>query len=391
MKRLVQTVLMSSLAAAALLPLTAGADKTQGVSKNEIVVGTIQDLSGPLAALGSHFRNSLQMRFDEANANGGIHGRKITLVAEDSGYDPKKGVLAAQKLIQKDKVFAALSNLGSSVVLATMPLFLDRGVLHLFPATGQPATYEPLHKYKFGSIPSYTTMVEKSAPYLIKKNGYKKVGVLYQDDDFGYEVLAGAESALKQVNQKLCDKASYKRGATDFSSQVATLKNSGCDFVILGTVLRETVGVLAEARKTGWDVPMLVQAAGYSAQVPVLGGKATEGLYGTPIVPHPYPDSSNQKLMDWIAAYKQKFNADPNAYSVIAYVQADLFVRAVQKAGPGLTTDSFAAALESLTREPDFFGSARFQFSKDDHLGSRATRIAQVRNGKWENVTDYIE
>jgi len=383
MKRLA-TLLMT------LAPLAVAA-QTQGISKDEIVVGTIQDLSGPLAALGTHFRNSLQMRFDEVNAEGGIHGRKIRLVAEDSGYDPKKGVLAAQKLIQRDKAFAAVSNLGSAVVLATMPLFLERKVLHLFPATAHPSAYEPLHKYKFQNLPSYAIQIEKAAPSLIKQHGYKKVGILYQDDDFGYDVLAGTETALKSLNMSMCGKATYKRGATDFSSQVATLKGSGCDFVILGTVLRETVGVLAEARKTGWDVPMLVQAAGYSAQVPALGGKVTEGLYGTPLTPHPYPDEANKRLMAWIASYKQKFNADPNAYTAIGYAQADLFVQAARKAGPKLTADSFAEALEGLTREPDFLGSPRFKFSKTDHLGSRATRLAQIRSGRWENITDYME
>ena len=373
-----------------LAPLAVAA-QTQGVTKDEIVVGTIQDLSGPLAALGTHFRNSLQMRFDEVNAEGGIHGRKIRLVAEDSGYDPKKGVLAAQKLVQRDKVFAAVSNLGSPVMLATMPLFLERKVLHLFPAAAHPSAYEPLHKYKFQNLPSYAIQIEKAAPSLIKQHGYKKVGILYQDDDFGHDVLAGAESALKSLKMPMCGKATYKRGATDFSSQVATLKGGGCDFVILGTVLRETVGVMAEARKTGWDVPMLVQAAGYSAQVPALGGKATEGLYGTPLTPHPYPDPSNAKLNAWIAAYKQKFNTDPNAYTAMGYGQADLFVMAARKAGPNLTADSFAEALETLVREPDFLGSPRFKFSKSDHLGSRATRLAQIRNGRWENITDYME
>lgn len=373
-----------------LAPLAVAA-QAQGVSKDEIVVGTIQDLSGPLAALGTHFRNSLQMRFDEVNAEGGIHGRKIRLVAEDSGYDPKKGVLAAQKLIQRDKVFAAVSNLGSPVMLATMPLFLERRVLHLFPAAAHPSAYEPLHKYKFQNLPSYAIQIEKAAPSLIRQHGYKKVGILFQDDDFGQDVLAGTESALKALKMPMCGKATYKRGATDFSSQVATLKGNGCDFVILGTVLRETVGVMAEARKTGWDVPMLVQAAGYSAQVPALGGKATEGLYGTPLTPHPYPDASNPKLNAWIAAYKQKFNVDPNAYTAIGYAQADLFVMAARKAGPDLSAGKFAEALETLVREPDFLGSPRFKFSKTDHLGSRATRLAQIRNGRWENITDYME
>jgi ABC-type branched-subunit amino acid transport system substrate-binding protein len=369
----------------------AAAAQTQGVSKDEIVVGTIQDLSGPLAALGKQSRNGMQLAVDEINEQGGINGRKLKLYVEDSGYDPKKGVLAAQKLVQRDKVFAAVSNLGSPVMLATMPLFLERKVLHLFPAAAHPSAYEPLHKYKFQNLPSYAIQIEKAAPSLIKQHGYKKVGILYQDDDFGHDVLAGAETALKGLKMPLCGKATYKRGATDFSSQVATLKGSGCDFVILGTVLRETVGVMAEARKSGWEVPMLVQAAGYSAQVPALGGKATEGLYGTPLTPHPYPDASSPKLMAWIAAYKQRFNADPNAYTAIGYAQADLFVLAARKAGPNLTADSFSEALETLVREPDFLGSPRFRFSKADHLGSRATRLAQIRNGRWENISDYME
>jgi ABC-type branched-subunit amino acid transport system substrate-binding protein len=371
-----------------LVPFAAAA-QTQGVTKDEIVVGTIQDLSGPIAALGTHFRNSLQLRFDEVNAEGGIHGRKIRLVAEDSGYDPKKGVLAAQKMIQRDQVFAAVSNLGSAVVLATMPLFLERKVPHLFPATAHPSAYEPLHKYKFQNLPSYAIQIEKAAPSLIKQHGYKKVGILYQDDDFGYDVLAGTETALKSLNMTMCGKATYKRGATDFSSQVATSRN-GCDFVILGTGCARP-SADGRGAKTGWDVPMLVQAAGYSAQVPALGGKATDGLYGTPLTPHPYPDAANAKLNAWIAAYKQKFNVDPNAYTAIGYAQADLFVMAARKAGPNLTADSFAEALETLVREPDFLGSPRFKFSKTDHLGSRQTRLAQIRNGRWENITDYID
>ena len=379
-----------ALAAAALAPLAAGAQGSQGVSKSEVVVGTIQDLSGPIAALGTHFRNGLQMRFDEVNAQGGIHGRKVTLVVEDSGYDPKKAVLAAQKLIQKDKVFAAISTLGSPVVMATMPLFLERDVLHLFPAAPIPPTYEPLHKYKFANLPAYSVTTPLGVKYLVEKNGYKKVGIVYQDDDYGSDVLKGTEQTLKALNLPLCAKASYKRGATDFSSQVATVKSAGCDFVVLGAVLREAAGLVGEARKTGWDVPMLATAAAYGAQLPELGGKATEGLYGIPLLPQPYADEKNKPLTDWIAAYKSRFGVDPNYYTVIAYVSADLFVQAAQKAGPDLTNDSFAKSVQGLTREPDFFGAPRYSFSTNDHLGTRAARVEQIRNGRWEKVTDYF-
>ena len=89
--------------------------QTQGVSKNEIVIGTIKDLSGPVVVYSKPVVNGMKMRVDEINAEGGIHGRKLKLIVEDSGYDPKKGVLAQQKLIQRDKVFAMLGTLGGFV------------------------------------------------------------------------------------------------------------------------------------------------------------------------------------------------------------------------------------------------------------------------------------
>ena len=75
---------------------------------------------------------------------------------------------------------------------------------------------------------------------------------------------------------------------------------------------------------------------------------------------------------------------------MIAYVSADLFVQAAQKAGPNLSNESFAKAVQGLTREPDFLGAPRYSFSSSDHLGTRAARVEQIRNGRWEKVTDYF-
>jgi branched-chain amino acid transport system substrate-binding protein len=190
----------------------------------EIAVGTLQDLSGPISALGTHFRNGTQMRFDEENAKGGVHGRQLRLIVEDTAYDPKKAVLAAQKLIQRDKVFAVIHNLGSPVVMSTLPLFLDAGVLHLFPAAPLKEVYEPVHPLKFAMSPSYTLSVPPAARHLIQGNGYRRVGILYQDDDMGLEVLRGLDAMMLDLKLDWCEKVSYKRGATDFSSQVAKLK-----------------------------------------------------------------------------------------------------------------------------------------------------------------------
>jgi branched-chain amino acid transport system substrate-binding protein len=360
-----------------------------GVTPTEIRVGSLQDLSGPIAALGTHFRNGTQMRFDEENAKGGVHGRQLKLLVEDTGYDPKRAVLATEKLLGTG-VFAVIHNLGSPVVMATMPRFLDAGVLHLFPGAPLKDVYEPVHPLKFGMSPSYTQSVPPGARHLIRENGFKRVGILYQDDDMGREVLRGIDTLLGELGLKWCEQTSYKRGATDFAAQIAKLRAADCDFVVLGTVVRETIGAYTEARRGGWQVPMLVTASGYTAQVPQLGGATMDGLYAVALVPQPEPDGANRALADWIARYKEKFKTEPNTWDVYTWVGADLFVRALHAAGPQPTPQKVSAALEQLKTTRDFFGSQPIALSPTNHLALGQVRIAQIRNGRWEHVTDYL-
>lgn len=379
------------LAALALAVAGVAAAQVPGVGEREIVVGSIQDLSGPIALLGVPVRDGMQMRFDDANAAGGVHGRKLRLVVEDAGYDPKKGVLAARKLVQRDRVFAFLANLGTPVVMATMPLIVDAGRPHLFPFSPHESTYAPRHPLKFQMFAPYQDYMDAATRYMVQTHGYRKTCLLYQDDDYGLEVMKGVEAGLAKLGQPLVEKTSYKRGATDFSSQIARLRGAGCDFVVLATVVRETVAAVAEARRTGWNVDMLVTASGYSAQTHELGGKAVEGLYGVTVLPHPYEAGANGQLADWIRRYRERFGAAPNVWSVMGYGVADLFVKAADKAGRELTVERFTAALESLHTPRDFFGAPEYRFSRDDHLGNRHGRIAQIRDGRWVILSDYLK
>ena len=114
----------------------------QGISADEIVIGTHQDLSGPIKGWGVPVSNGMKLAVDEINAAGGVHGRKLKLILEDSGYDPKKAVLATQKMIEKDKIFVNLGSMGSPTVLAAQDITLDAGVLQLFPLTAAEFTFK---------------------------------------------------------------------------------------------------------------------------------------------------------------------------------------------------------------------------------------------------------
>ena len=380
-------------ALAALIALaTAGAQaQTQGVSKDEIVLGTIQDLSGPIAAYGKQARFGLQMRTDEINEAGGIRGRKIRLIVEDSGYDPKRALLAAQKLVTGDQVFAILSHIGTAGNMAAMPIQFERNVINFMPLTGAREMFEPPHRLKFALVPPYYDQMRVILPLLAKEKGFKKVGILYQDDEFGLEVLRGTEAALKTLGLPLAEKTSFKRGATDFSSQVAKLKAADCDLVVMGTIIRETVGAMAEARKTGFNPTFVGCNALYSHLIHALGGKAVEGLYGVQTASHPYPDEETKAVREWAAKYKAKFGEDPTVFSVYGYATMDLFARAADAAGQNLTTDSFINVMETTEFPEDLFGTPTIRFTKTNRLGVNEVRLAQIQNGRWKSISKFIE
>ena len=377
-------------ALALAIPLPAFA-QTQGVSKNEVVLGTIQDLSGPIAGFGKQSRMGMLLRIDEINEQGGINGRKFKLLVEDAAYDPKKAVLAAQKLVNQDKIFAMVGHIGTAPNLAAMPVQFEKNVINFFPITAAREMYEPLHKLKYSFAATYYDQIRQALPKMVKDKGAKKVCTIYQDDDFGLEVQRGAEAGLKTINMEVAEKTTFKRGATDFSSQVARMKAAGCDLVVLGTIIRETIGTIAESRKTGFNPTFLGSSAAYTDLIHKLGGKAMDGLYATMTVQHPYLDEASQPIRFWAAKYKTKFNEDPTVFSVYGYMIIDSFIQAANKAGPNLTTDSFIKAMDSMSYPPDMFGSAPSSFTASKRLGSDLSRLSQIKDGKWVVVSDYLK
>ena len=381
--------ILTTVALALAASLAFAQTPTQGVSKTEITIGSIQDLSGPIAGFGKAVRLGMMLRVDEANEQGGINGRKIRLLVEDDAYDPKKAVLAAQKLVNQDKIFAMVAHIGTAQNMAAMPIQFEKNVLNFFPVTAAREMYEPFHKLKYSFAATYFDQMRTALPKLVKDKAAKKVCILYQDDDFGLEVMRGAEAGLKSIGMELTEKTTYKRGATEFSSQIARMKAADCDFVVLGTIIRETIGAIAEARKTGYNPTFMGSSATYTDLIHKLGGKAMDGLFATHTVQHPYLDEASQPIRFWANKYKTKFNEDPTVFSVYGYGAVDAFIRAAEKAGTNLNVDSFIKAMDTMVIPPDIFGSAELSFGPTKRLGSTASRMSQIQDGRWKVVTKY--
>lgn len=367
----------------------------QGVSASEIVIGTHQDLSGPIKGWGVPVANGMKMAVEEINAAGGINGRKIRLVVEDSGYDPKKAVLASQKLIERDKIFAMVGPMGSPTVLAAQDILLDAGVLQLFPLTSAEFTFKfdpakPQERLKFNNLLPYVESTRAALKYMMELKNFKKPCIMYQDDEYGKNVLDGFNQQLTAMKVQPASITSYKRGASDFSAQVAKMKSDGCDMVLLGAVLREPIGVMSEAKKLGWDVTFLGATPVNVMEVPLLGKEVVEGLYAASGLEIPYEDTAKGKVKDWLANYKKMFNTDANTQAIIGYNAVMTFAFYAEKAGKDLTGQKMLDSLESGEKFLDIFNSPPTKFSKTDHLANTVTQVQQVQKGRWVLVKDNL-
>jgi branched-chain amino acid transport system substrate-binding protein len=161
--------------------------------------------------------------------------------------------------------------------------------------------------------------------------------------------------------------------------------------VVLGTIIRETIGAIAESRKTGFNPTFLGSSAAYTDLIHKLGGKAMDGFYATMTAQHPYLDEAAQPIRFWANKYKTKFSDDPTVFSAYGYLIIDTFVRAAQKAGPNLSTESFIKAMDTMTVPPDIFGSPEFSFTATKRLGNDLSRLSQITDGRWKVMSEYIK
>lgn len=226
--------------------------------------------------------------------------------------------------------------------------------------------------------------------YFADKKKYTKFGLLYQDDEMGAIMKKGVEDELAVLKMKLTAAESYKRGATDFSSQIAKLKKAGVQIVVLATVIRETVGALKEANKLGWKVDMCGMTPAYNIYVPLLCKKAgfsPDGLYATGQTLYPYPDSKNDFVRVWVKRHTEWFKKPPDLPTIAGWQGLSHFATAAKRVGKDLTREKLIDELEKFKNEPDSFGGPTTTFTSKSHKGVDKAIMFQIQKGKWVPLT----
>jgi branched-chain amino acid transport system substrate-binding protein len=365
----------------------AAAEAMHGVTDTEILVGTVTDLSGVTAIQGVNNANAIRLLFDEANAKGGINGRKIRYIVEDSQYQVPRAVQAMNKLLNNDKVFMTLQDGGTPMNNATWPMAIEKDTPKLLPLTAARSMYEPYHRLKFSQSSSYVDQMRAGIKYFVEQRGKKAICVMYQDTDFGKDVLAGVTLQAEAENFKITATTAHKPTDTDFTAAVTKLREAKCDLIALGTIVRDSTIIISTVKKVGWDVDMLGQAASYDTAVATAPGGTGEGFYSMTPTLYAYPDDPRPAVRDLMARYRAKYGIDMNYIGQTGVSVAQIALEALQRAGRDLTVDSLVTAMESLHEFTDIYGNT-YSFGPKQHHGSTKAFLAIVKDGRWVPVVD---
>jgi branched-chain amino acid transport system substrate-binding protein len=377
----------TTLIAGSVLIAAAPAAAEQGISATEIVIGTHTALTGPVAPWGIGSTNGIRMRFDEENEKGGIHGRKIKYIVEDHGYQVPRAVQAGNKLLNSDKIFLMVGALGTPMNNAVFQQQLALGVPNLGPFTAARSMYHPFHKLKFATLSSYYDQTRAGFKYFAEKKGMKTPCVMYEDNDFGQEILEAVRDQAKAMNMKVAAESGHKPTDTDFTGAITKLREAKCEVVFMGTIVRDTIIPYSTARKLGWDATFVGTSASYENVVATAQGGITEGFYtlnGQEVI---YPDQiESPEAKAFFEKYKAKYGQDPFYPAQLGYGIGDVVVGTLKEVGKDLTTEKFLKAFESIKDRVGPLGGPPVTFTSTQHLGSNLVFLAVVEKGRWKSV-----
>ncbi|WP_158923237.1 ABC transporter substrate-binding protein [Acidisphaera sp. S103] len=361
------------------------AEQVPGVTDTEILIGTVTDLSGVTAIQGVNNANAIRLMFDEANSKGGINGRKIHYIVEDSQYQVPRAVQAMNKLLNNDRVFMTIQDGGTPMNNATWPMALEKGTPKLLPLTAARSMYEPFNKLKFSQTSSYVDQMRAGVKYFIDSRGKKAICIMYQDTDFGKDVLAGVTLQTEAENLKIVAMTAHKPTDTDFSAAIAKLREAHCDLITLGTIVRDTMIIISTVKKAGWDVDLLGQAASYDTAIATAPGGTGEGFYSMTPTLYAYPDDPRPEIHDLMARYKARYGFELNYIGQTGISVAQIALAALKGAGRDLTVDSLVTSMESLHEFTDIYGNT-YSFGPNQHHGSTKAFLAVIKDGRWVPV-----
>jgi ABC-type branched-subunit amino acid transport system substrate-binding protein/alpha-beta hydrolase superfamily lysophospholipase len=368
-----------------------------GITKTQIVLGA----TGPLTGSESAYQPVLsgaKAYFDYVNARGGVNGRKIKYLIEDDQYDPSKTFADTQKLVESDKVFAIFNSIGTEHAIAVREYLNNNKVPQLFVGSGATTFNAQRSKYPWtmGLLPSNVGEGTNVGRLIAKQHPNAKIGVLYENDEYGAELLAGLKKGLGKKAKQIVSAQSYALLATDVTQQVLTLRAAGADTFVIFALPKQAIQAFVTAGKIGWKPYEYVTSVSIDPavmQIVKLNAPKGTGVGAQSTAFLRDPTNPTQKKAAGVKLYLQIMkrylpHEDPRAVAhIYGMMAAYAMVEAIKQAGKNPTRASLLKAATHLDiTNPFLLPGLRLQTSPKDYFPLQKAYQVVYKNGFWNVV-----
>jgi branched-chain amino acid transport system substrate-binding protein len=390
-------VLGAVLALGALAP--AGA-QTPGVTATEIKIGNTNPYSGPASAYGT-IGKAISAYFKMVNEQGGINGRKIDFVSLDDGYSPPRTVEMVRRLVEQDQVAFIFQTLGTPTNSAIHKYLNQQKVPHLFVATGATKWGDPKSfPWTMGWQPTYQAEGKIYAQYILKNIPNAKVGILYQNDDYGKDYVKGIKDGLGDAAKKvIVSEQSYEVTDPTVDSQIVNLKNSGANVFYNVTIPKFAVQAIKKAHDIGWKPVHLLNSVSSSVGVVLkpAGIEASKDIITSRYLKDPTDPAikNDAGYKEWLA-FMQKYYPDGalnDDFNVYGFSVAQTMAHVLKQCGKDLSRANLmkqAASIKDLSL-PMLLPGIKINTSATDFYPIEQEQLAKFDGERWVNFGEIYD
>ncbi len=370
-----------------------------GATDTEIKIGNIMPYSGPASAYGVIGKTEAAY-FKKINAEGGINGRKINFISYDDAYSPPKAVEQARKLVESDEVLFIFNPLGTPSNSAIQKYMNEKKVPQLFVSTGATKWNDPKHfPWTMGWIPNYQSEGRIYAQYILKERPTGKIGILYQNDDYGKDYVKGIRDGLgAKAASMIVGEESYETATPTIDSHVVALKSEGADIFISITTPKFAAQSIKKVAELGWKPLFILNSVGSStgAVMRPAGIENGQNIISTAYNKDPtdpqWKDDVGIKHFDaFLAKYFPEGNREDSSV-VIGYNYAQTMIHVLQACGDDLTRENImkqAASIKGLQLEGVLPGIT-INTSVTDFAPIKQFQLRKFKGERWELFGDVI-
>jgi len=353
------------------------------VSAGEIKIGMSNAQTGRIGLLGIEIRQGCEACFAKVNSEGGIAGRRLVLVDYDDRYEPVETVSNAERLIDRDKVFALLDFLGTPTCRAILPMVNEANIVLIGPITGAAIFRQPLQRLIFNTRASYAEEAETLVAHLVTDLGCKRIALFRQDDSFGDAGRVAVTEALRRRGLVLTGEGVYVRNSVKASEALYHISKAKPDAVILFGSYKPCADLIRGAKQMGMKSTVFcnVSVVGTEPLIKYLAEDG-DGVIISQVVPSPY-DVSLPLVHDYQADMRFIGLTDFTYMGLEGYMNSVVLVAGLRKAAQNLTEDSLIDSLEHLTID---FPSFAIHFSPETRQGTHQVFLTKVDHGRAKPI-----